>query len=235
MKTTPLHFVPGADFHARSRAALDDPKLRKSFRGAMDFLQNKRSMQFPDSAELEQLRDLGEAIRKHALANLPALLTQLEERLTANGVQVHWAETADDANAIIHRIAQARQAKRVIKGKSMASEEIELNHYLGERGIDCIESDMGEYIVQMAGEKPSHIVMPAIHKTREDIGELFEKNIPDTPYTVDVDELIQTGRRALRQAFVQADIGLSGVNFAAGDTVKVYKNVGKAIGAIVLQ
>ena len=100
----------------------------------------------------------------------------------------------------------------------MASEEMELNHYLAERGVDCIESDMGEYIVQLAGEKPSHIVMPAIHKTRGDIAELFAQHIPGTPYTEDVDELIQTGRRALRQAFVEADIGLSGVNFAAADT-----------------
>jgi L-lactate dehydrogenase complex protein LldF len=100
----------------------------------------------------------------------------------------------------------------------MASEEIELNHYLQERGIACLESDMGEYIVQLAGEKPSHIVMPAIHKTRADIASLFERHIPGTAYTEDVDELIQTGRRTLRNAFVEADIGLSGVNFAAADT-----------------
>jgi L-lactate dehydrogenase complex protein LldF len=218
MSTTPLQFVAPADFRERARTALEDPKLRKSFRGAMDFLQAKRNVQFPDGDELEQLRDLGEAIRQHALANLPDLLVQLEANLTAAGVQVHWAETADEANAIIHRIAQARQARRVIKGKSMASEEVELNHYLEQRGITCLESDMGEYIVQMAGEKPSHIVMPAIHKTKGDIGALFEKNIPDTAYTEDVDSLIQTGRRALRQAFVEADIGLSGVNFAAADT-----------------
>jgi L-lactate dehydrogenase complex protein LldF len=218
MSTSPLQFVAPADFRERARTALADPKLRKSFRGAMEFLQSKRSVQFPDGDELEQLRDLGEAVRKHALAHLPTLLVQLETSLSAAGVQVHWAENADEANAIIHRIAQSHQAKRVIKGKSMASEEIELNHYLEQRGITCLESDMGEYIVQMAGEKPAHIVMPAIHKTRGDIGELFEKNIPDTPYTEDVDSLIQTGRRALRQAFVDADIGLSGVNFAAADT-----------------
>lgn len=218
MSQQTLHFVPSEDFRVRARAALDDPKLRRSFRGAMDFLQQKRAVQFPDGDELEQLRDLGEAVRQHALANLPDLLTQLEAKLTQAGVQVHWAETADEANAIIHRIAQAHAATRVIKGKSMASEEMELNHYLAERGVDCIESDMGEYIVQLAGEKPSHIVMPAIHKTKADIATLFEQHIADTRYTEDVDVLIQTGRRALRQAFVQADIGLSGVNFAAADT-----------------
>ncbi|MFM9434772.1 L-lactate dehydrogenase complex protein LldF [Janthinobacterium sp. CG_23.3] len=218
MNANTLHFVPPADFHARARAALDDPKLRQSFRGAMDFLQNKRSAQFPDGDELEQLRDLGEAVRQHALARLPELLVQLEDKLSAAGVRVHWAEDAAQANAIVHGIAEAHRASRIVKGKSMVSEEIELNHYLAERGVRCIESDMGEYIVQLADEKPSHIVMPAIHKTRGDIAALFEKHIPDAPYTEDVDALIQTGRRALRLAFAEADIGLSGVNFAAADT-----------------
>jgi L-lactate dehydrogenase complex protein LldF len=218
MSSAPLNFVPSADFRERARGALDDPKLRASFRGAMDFLQDKRIAQFPDSAELEQLRDLGEAIRRHALANLPQLLVQLEQTMTAAGVQVHWAETAEEANRIIHGIAQRAEARTIVKGKSMASEEIELNHYLEDKGVRCIESDMGEYIVQLAGERPSHIVMPAIHKTREDIGRLFSDHIPGTPYTEDVDALIQAGRRAMRQAFIDADIGLSGVNFAAADT-----------------
>jgi L-lactate dehydrogenase complex protein LldF len=100
----------------------------------------------------------------------------------------------------------------------MASEEIDLNEYLGERGIECLESDMGEYVVQLAHEKPSHIVMPAIHKTKADIATLFEQEIPDTPYTEDVDSLIQIGRRALRRKFVEADVGVSGVNFAIAET-----------------
>src|SRR5690242_11232595 len=218
MSARPLHFVPAGDFRQRARAALDDAKLRANFRGAMNFLRAKRVAQFPDADELESLRDLGEAIRKNALARLPELLVQLEERLTANGIQVHWAETAAEANAVIHGIVQKRGARRVIKGKSMASEEIELNDYLGSRGIDCLESDMGEYVVQLAHEKPSHIVMPAIHKTKADIAALFEQEIPDTPYTEDVDSLIQIGRRTLRQKFVEADVGLSGVNFAIAET-----------------
>ncbi|MDE2609419.1 MAG: lactate utilization protein, partial [Burkholderiales bacterium] len=161
MSAQPIHFVAPGDFKQRARVALDDPKLRASFRGAMDFLQGKRASQFPDGEELERLRDLGEAVRQHALARLPELLEQLEAKLTAAGVHVHWAATADEANEIVLGIARAASAQRVIKGKSMASEEIELNHYLAEHNIDCIESDMGEYIVQLAGEKPSHIVMPA--------------------------------------------------------------------------
>jgi L-lactate dehydrogenase complex protein LldF len=213
-----LHFVPTAEFRERVHAAIEDPHLRQNFRGAMNFLQGKRASQFPEADELEALRDLGEAVRQHALSRLPELLEQLEANLRANGIQVHWADTAEDANRIVHAIAEKHSATRVIKGKSMASEEIELNHYLGERGISCIEADLGEYIVQLAGEKPSHIVMPAIHKTKSDIAHLFAERIPDTPYTEDVDELIQTGRRALRRAFVDAQIGLSGVNFAAADT-----------------
>lgn len=213
-----VQFVSPIEFKARARTALADDALRSSFSGAMTFLQGKRAAQFPDADELEQLRDLGEAIRRHALANLPALLVQLEEKLTAAGVRVHWAETAEEANEIVFGIAKSHGARRVIKGKSMASEEMELNHYLAERGIRCVESDMGEYIVQLADEKPSHIVMPAIHKTRGDIGKLFEQHIPGSSYTEDVDTLIQTGRRALRHAFAEADIGLSGVNFAAADT-----------------
>jgi L-lactate dehydrogenase complex protein LldF len=214
----PPHVVPVSDFRRRYREALGDAKLRANFRGAMEFLRGKRIAQFPDADELESLRDLGEAIRKRALARLPDLLVQLETRLTANGVQVHWAETAAEANALIYSILQQTGARRMIKGKSMVSEEIGLNDYLGERGIECLESDMGEYVVQLAGEKPSHIVMPAIHKTKADIAALFEREIPDTPYTEDVDSLIRIGRRVMRQKFVEADVGLSGVNFAIAET-----------------
>jgi len=218
MKTQELKFVPAEDFRSRVTNALNDPQLRQSFRGAMDFLQNKRTTQFPDQQELESLRDLGERIRQHALSRLPELLVQLESKLQAAGAKVHWAADAAEANQIVLQIARDHQAKNLIKGKSMVSEEVELNHFLEEHGVHCLESDMGEYIVQMAHEKPSHIVMPAIHKTKSEIGRLFAEHIPETAYTEDVDELIQTGRRSLRQAFANADIGLSGVNFAAADT-----------------
>jgi L-lactate dehydrogenase complex protein LldF len=154
------------------------PHLRQSFRGAMDFLMAKRAAQFPDEGELESLRSLGEAIRQYSLAKLPDLLEQLEANLTRNGIQVHWAETPDEANAIILGIAQRHQAKLIVKGKSMVSEEIELNHAAEAAGIGALESDMGEYIVQLAGEKPSHIIMPAIHKTKQQIAKLFPSTSP---------------------------------------------------------
>jgi len=214
--TIPIH--PDSDFKDRSRAILNNPSHRKNFRGAMDFLQEKRRGQFPDQDELAGLRELGATIRRYSLARLPQLLEQLEKNLTANGIQVHWAETADEANAIALNIARKHNARTIAKGKSMVSEEIEFNHAMAAAGIDAFETDMGEYIVQIAGEKPSHIIMPAIHKTKQEIAALFEEKIPGVAYTEDVDALIRIGRQVLRRKFAEADIGLSGVNFAVAET-----------------
>ena len=215
-KVIPIHAMD--DFKERSRTVLNDPGQRKNFRGAMDFLQAKRKSQFPNQEEREGLRDLGAAIRRYSLAHLPRLLEQLEQKLTANGVHVHWAETPDQANAIALAIAQRVNARHIVKGKSMVSEEIEFNHAMEAAGIEAFESDMGEYIVQLAGEKPSHIIMPAIHKTKAQIAKLFAEEVPGVAYTEDVDALIQIGRRVLRRKFADADIGLSGVNFCVAET-----------------
>jgi L-lactate dehydrogenase complex protein LldF len=214
----PIAFVPAEAFRQRSSEAIDNPHLRKSFRGAMDFLMAKRAAQFPSTDALEDLRNLAEEIRQYSLARLPELLEKLEANLTRNGVQVHWAETPAEANAIALEIARKHQAKLIVKGKSMVSEEVELNHALGAQGVDCLESDMGEYIVQLAGERPSHIIMPAIHKTKEEIARLFAEKVPGVNYTDSVDELIQIGRQVLREKFRDAPIGLSGVNFAVAET-----------------
>lgn len=205
-------------FKRNTKAALADPLLRQSLRTAMDFLAAKRLAAFPDPNELTALRDLSQNIRQHALSRLPELLEQLEAKLIHNGFQVHFAQTAEDACTIIHTIMQKHDAHTMVKGKSMVSEEIELNHYLHTKGYEALESDMGEYIVQMADEKPTHIVMPAIHKTKQQIGQLFHDNIENTPYSEDVDALILTGRNALRNKYKNAHIGLSGVNFMAADT-----------------
>jgi L-lactate dehydrogenase complex protein LldF len=209
---------PMDDFKERSRSVLNDPGQRKNFRGAMDYLQAKRRSQFPDEDELQGLRELGSQIRRYSLANLPRLLEQLEAKLSANGVQVHWAQNPEEANAIALGIAQRVKAKRIIKGKSMVSEEMGFNHAMEAVGIEALESDMGEYIVQLAGEAPSHIIMPAIHKTRQEIANLFADEIPGVAYTEDVDALIRIGRKVLRRKFADADIGLSGVNFCVAET-----------------
>ncbi|MEP6907129.1 MAG: LUD domain-containing protein, partial [Pseudoxanthomonas sp.] len=205
-------------FMDNTHLVLADPVLRRSFRGAMDFLTDKRATQFPDDQAFGRLRTLGESIRKHALSKLPDLLDQLETNLRARGVQVHWAENADDANRIFLQIAQRHDAHLMVKGKSMVSEEIELNHRMAEHDIACVETDMGEYILQLDGDRPSHIIMPAIHKTKEDVAHIFAKHIPGAGYTEDVDELIAIGRRALRDQFRAATIGVSGVNFMVAET-----------------
>lgn len=209
--------IEAPDFRARAHKALGDAQLRGNFRRAMDSLMTKRAAAFSDPEEREDLREFGNAIRARALSKLPDLLEQLERNLIRNGVQVHWAETVEEANAIVLSIVEAHEARQVIKGKSMVSEEMEMNDFLGERGVECLEADMGEYIVQMDHEKPSHIIMPAIHKNAGQVGKLFQDKL-GVEYTTDVDQLIQIGRRVLRQKFFEADIGVSGVNFAIAET-----------------
>ena len=206
------------EFHQRIDSALHNDQLRQNFRSAMSGVMERRAQQFPDDAQLEALREQARMVRANSLVKQPELLEQLEQKLTANGIQVHWAETPEQANAIIHSILAAADAKSVVKGKSMVSEETELNQYLEQRGIEVIESDLGEYIIQLAQEPPSHIVMPAVHKNRFEVAELFRRFHPDIPYTEDVDELTQTARQILRSRFANADAGISGVNFAVAET-----------------
>ncbi|WP_336366095.1 LutB/LldF family L-lactate oxidation iron-sulfur protein [Marinobacter sp. C2H3] len=212
----PITEITGG-FRGRAEVALADSQLRTNFRTAMDSLMQKRADAFPDEEEREGLREMGNQIKARALSKLPDLLEQLEARLTANGVKVHWAETTEEANRIVHSIIEARQGKLVVKGKSMVSEEMEMNDFLTERGIESLESDMGEYIVQLDHEKPSHIIMPAIHKNRYQVAKLFHDKL-GVEETTDVDELIQIGRRTLRKKFLEADVGVSGVNFAIAET-----------------
>ena len=147
-----------------------------------------------------------------------SLTDECSQILTANGISVHWAETVEQANETVLEILQRRGAKRVVKGKSMVSEEMHLNDYLGRHGITALEADLGEYIVQMAGETPSHLIMPAIHKNRGQIARLFKDNIENYDYTEDPVEMTAVARSQLRREFQDADAGLSGVNFAVAET-----------------
>jgi L-lactate dehydrogenase complex protein LldF len=206
------------DFHASSSKALLDPSLRANFRRAMDGLMAKRAAQFPDPAEWNALRDLAASVRTRALAKLPELLETLEAKCVANGLKVHWAATTKEANAIVLAILRDHGATRLVKGKSMVSEEMHLNDFLSENGVESLETDLGEYIIQLDGETPSHIIMPAIHKNKQQIARLFGQKIRDAVYTEDVDALTATARRVLRQKFFEAEAGLSGVNFAVAET-----------------
>lgn len=205
-------------FRASASMALNDAQLRANFRRAMDGLMAKRAAQFPDAKDFQDLRDLGTAVRARSLLRLPDLLEQLEASCARNGIQVHWAETCDQANAIVLGLLKARGATRLVKGKSMVSEEMHLNAFLESHGIESLESDLGEYIIQLDHETPSHIIMPAIHKNKGQIARQFSQKIKDAKYTEDVDELTALARKVLRQKFLEADAGLSGVNFAVAET-----------------
>jgi len=206
------------DFAGNVSRALADRQLRDNLRTAMDTLIEKRNSVFPDPEETEALRDLGEAIKRRALSRLPELLAQLEDKLTANGIQVHWAETAEEANQAVLDIMRSHRATRLVKGKSMVSEEMRLNPFLQRHGIESMETDLGEFIIQLDNEPPSHIIVPAIHKNKDQVARTFHEKIPGAPYTEDVDELTAIARRTLRKKFFDAQVGLSGVNFAVVET-----------------
>ena len=198
--------------------ALNDTQLRNNLRSAMDGLRIKRRAVFDDADELAALRRQGNAIKARALSRLPELLELLEHRCSQNGIQVHWAETTDEANRIVLGILRRHQATRLVKGKSMVSEEMHLNRFLAGHGIEALETDLGEFIIQLDGETPSHIIVPAVHKNKDQIARTFHAKIPGAPYTEDVEALNRIARATLRKKFQAAQAGLSGVNFAVADT-----------------
>jgi L-lactate dehydrogenase complex protein LldF len=206
------------DFKKNVTKALGDEQLRRNLKFAMDTMIQKRRAVFNDQERLETLREQASAIRQHSLENLPELLQKLEQKCTNNGIRVHWAESVTAANQIVLEIIRRHKASRVVKGKSMVSEEMHLNRFLQQNGIEPLETDLGEFIIQLAGETPSHIIVPAIHKNRAEIAELFHDHIPDTPYTEVVEELNAIARQTLRHKFFEAEVGISGVNLAVAET-----------------
>jgi L-lactate dehydrogenase complex protein LldF len=205
-------------FEKNVETALADAQLRRNFAFAMGAFIQRRQAVFSDAEETERLRALGCALKRRALSRLPELLEELEAKCTANGMQVHWAETPAVANRIVLEILEAQAASRIVKGKSMVSEEMHLNAFLADHGIQAVETDLGEFIIQLAGETPSHIIVPAIHKNKAQIAQIFHEKIPGTPYTEDVAELTAIARAALRRNFRETSVGLSGVNFAVAET-----------------
>jgi len=210
------------ELRSRIGEALGRDRARANIRRAMDGLVVKRRKAFPDVDERECLRDQGAAIRVAALASLPDLLEGLERRCTANGIQVHWAADAAEGNRIIGGILARHGAKLLIKGKSMVSEEMGLNAFLEGQGVEVVETDLGEFIIQRAGESPSHIVAPAVHKDRQEVAALFRREFPGElpagPEGEAIEAMTAAARRLLRARFREARVGLSGVNFAVAET-----------------
>lgn len=176
-----------------------------------------------------QARALAATIKDHVLARLPELLEQFEQNLLAAGGKVFWAETAEDARSYVLALAQKHQAKRVVKSKSMVTEEIGLNEHLEKHGVEVWESDLGELIVQLNQEKPYHIVTPAMHKSKAEISRLFQEKL-QAPPTDSAEELTMVARRHLRDVYLSSTIGVTGANFLVADlgAVVVTENEGNA-------
>lgn len=211
-------------FGTNVQKALGDATLQNALRRAKSGFVLKRSKAVAALPEFEQIRAAARAIKDHTLAHLDHYLEKFEAQVTANGGKVHWAETPEDLARIVTEIAQASGGRKVLKGKSMIGEEAAINEALGEAGFEAIETDLGEYIVQLADEPPSHIIAPAIHKTREQIGALFRESHHDSklgPKQNEVADLVTEARRVLRGHFITGDVGITGGNFLVAETGSV--------------
>jgi L-lactate dehydrogenase complex protein LldF len=205
------------DFLGAAGQALADPPLQAALVRLTDTLMAGNRRGYATLADSDRLRDHAKRIKEHTLANLDKYLEQLEASVLRLGGQVHWAHSAEEARRVVVDIARQAGCRQAVKSKSMTSEEIHLNPALEAAGIEVTETDFGEFIIQLAGERPSHLVAPAVHHTRESIGQVLSRktgqSIPDDPQS-----LAMTGRRLLREKFRAADLGITGVNFAVAET-----------------
>ena len=199
---------------------LTNEVMRQAVVMAQERIGANRQKMVDELGHWEEWRDQAKEIRNHVLANLDAYLYQLSEKVTSNGGHVYFAETAEDANRYIQQLAQQNNVRKVVKSKSMVTEEIGLNHVLEADGIKVIESDLGEYILQLAGDKPSHIVVPAIHRNRYQIRDILKEKLG---YEGDAtpEDMTLFIREKIRQDFLTADMGISGCNFAIPETGSV--------------
>jgi L-lactate dehydrogenase complex protein LldF len=198
-------------------AGLDAETRTAVYEGSKIGHEKRTKLLFDHYADPDRLRALAGEIKQHVVENLDAYLPAVEARLAANGVRVHWASTAESACEAVHSILKARGATRLVKAKTMVSEEIELDAYLRDRGIESLETDLGEFIVQMDHDHPSHIIKPIIHKTRRQIAELFERNGLGA-YNDEPGVITQRARRFLRHKYLGADAGLTGANFVVAES-----------------
>ncbi len=204
-------------YRKMARKALANHTLHSALAGLQDRLGKGAATAYRALPEGPGLRKQAKKMRMHAINHLDVLLQTLAERVRQNGGRVFFADSAKEAVDYCLELAQRHRVKRVVKGKSMVSEEIGLNISFENEGIETVETDLGEYIIQLAGEHPSHIIAPAIHKTRQDIGELFAHKL-GIDYTEDPPALTRAARQALREKFLTADMGITGCNLACAET-----------------
>ena len=182
------------------------------------FVREKRDKAAHGIPEWEELREWASKIKDHTLSNLSNYLSEFEQNAKENGIIVHWATDALEHNKIIHSIIQKHNIKKIVKSKSMLTEECHLNEYLQEQGVEVVDTDLGERIVQFRKEPPSHIVLPAIHLKREDVSETFHEHLQTEKGNNDPQYLTEAARLHLRDNFVQSELAITGVNFALAET-----------------
>jgi L-lactate dehydrogenase complex protein LldF len=206
-------------FPAAARVALENPQLRRNLRKATGTIRTKRLAAVGELADWEQLREAGRRIREQAMRHLDVHLETLEASVTRAGGTVHWARDGAEANRIVAELVRAAGSDEVIKVKSLATDEIGLNEALEQSGIRAIETDLAELIVQLAGDRSSHILVPAIHRNRTEIRDLFRRSLPGAEgLSDDPAELTEAARRYLRAKFLSVGVGVSGANFAVAET-----------------
>jgi len=220
MGRNPVTWLGSPTFPAAAHHALADVQLRGNLAHATGTIRTKRLAAVAELPDWERLRLAGEAIKDDVLSQLDVYLERLEAAVTAHGGVVHWARDAAEANEIVLGLVRATGADEVVKVKSMATMEIGLNEALADGGVQAVETDLAELIVQLGNDRPSHILVPAIHRNRAEIREIFRREMPDVPTDL-ADEpraLAEAARRHLRRKFLSAKVAISGANFAIADT-----------------
>ena len=208
-------------FKDNARVAVDDPQLKRAMNHVREGFIRKRAKATARLPEFEDLRDAAREIKDHTLAHLDLYLERYEAKVLASGGQVHWCPTAEDARATILEICRNADAKSVTKGKTMVGEEIAINDHLADNGITPVETDLGEYIIQLRHEPPSHIIAPAVHLTKDLVEADFRANHTQFPADRQLSEprqLVNEARQVLREKYLAADVGITGANFLVAET-----------------
>ena len=215
------HAAEAPSFPEAAKKLVGDTQLRHNVRNATQVIRRKRAQVVDELPDWEQLRDSGQAIKEHALRHLDFYLEQFERNCLAAGGHVHWARDADESNEIITRLIQTHQETEVIKVKTMTSDETSLNAALEAAGIRALETDLADLIVQLGEDKPSHIVVPALHRNRQEIRQLFLEKMQLDELGHEPEDLANAARLHLRQEFLRVPIAISGANFLIADTGSV--------------
>ncbi len=212
------HSLPIVDHPTAAREFVTNEPRSHWHDEALWFVRSKRDKQAGSVPEWEYLRELASQIKTRTIANLGEYLRQFEQNATALGATVHWAADADEHNAIVLDILRSHDSLRIVKSKSMLTEECGLNHFLEDNGIEVVDTDLGERIVQLRGETPSHIVLPAIHIKKEEVGDTFHDHLGTDEGASDPQYLTEAARGHLRGKFLSGEVGITGVNFAIAET-----------------